>query len=223
MSDFSRRTLIRGAAWTTPVILAVGAAPAFATSLRKDPGINGWVLISTSDRDRDSYDLTFDSTVSGNGPDGAPYGLYVYDPNRTGNVLSDTYTNASITLWIRTDSDSTPANNGWVRTGSGAGWGAATDAGLQTKPDGLQYRGYRFAYTGGFTLVAAEERVYLQDFKASSNNIASTDATYWIERRITVNGVVQSFQRRNGARGPIGNGFPVGSRMAAGGTSTASA
>lgn len=223
MSELTRRTVVRGAAWTVPVIAVVAPIPAFATSLRKDPGINGWVLISTTDRDSNSYDLRFDSDEPGTGPDGAPYGLYVYDPNRTGNVVNDVYTNASITLWVRTDSDSTPANNGWSRTGSGAGWQAPVDAGLQTKPDGFQYRGYRFNYTGTYTLVAAEERVYLQDFVASSNNIASRDATYWIERRITVNGTPQTFQRRNGDRGPIGNGFPGSMRRAASGDMTASA
>ncbi len=172
MSEFTRRTVVRGAAWSVPVIAVVAPIPAFATSLRKDPGINGWVLISTTDRDFNSYDLRFDSDEAGTGPDGAPYGLYVYDPNRTGNVVNDVYTNASITLWIRTDTDSTPANNGWSRTGSGPGWQAPVDVGVQTKPDNLQYRGYQFSYTGTYTLVAAEERVYLQDFVASSNNIA---------------------------------------------------
>lgn len=223
MEDTTRRTFVRGVAWGVPVIAVASTAPAFAASLRKDPGINGWVLISTTDRDSNSYDLTFDSTVNGNGPDGAPYGLYIYDPNRVGNTLNDTYTNASMTLWIRTDRDTTPANGGWSRNGSGAGWQAPTDAGLATKPDGFQYRGYRFGYTGGFTLVAAEERVYLQDFKAYSNNINSSDATYWIERQITVNGTPQTFQRRNGDRGPLGGGFPSSQRRAAGGNMTATA
>lgn len=223
MSDLTRRSVVRGAAWSVPVIAVAATAPAFAASLRKDPGINGWVLISTTDRDRNSYDLRFDSDVAGTGPDGAPYGLYIYDPNRTGNVLNDVYTNASITLWIRTDTDLTPANNGWSRAGSGAGWQAPTDAGLQTKPDNFQYRGYRFAYTGSYTLVAAEERVYLQDFVATSNNIQGQDATYWIERRITVNGAERTFQRRNGDRGPIGNGFPGSQRRALSGDMTATA
>jgi hypothetical protein len=222
MTETTRRTLIRNAAWSVPVISAVAAAPAFAASLRKDPGINGWVQISTTDRDDNSYDLRFNSNIDGNGPDGAPYGLYVYNPNRNGNTLLDTYTNASMTLWVRTtNSDNTPANNGWSNPGTG--WGNATDAGLANKPDGLQYRGYRFAYTGGYTLVASEERVYLRDFDTSSDNIRGTDATYWIERQITVNGVVQTFQRRNGDRGPLGNGFPSSQRRAAGGDMVATA
>lgn len=221
MSNFTRRSLVRSAAWSVPVISVAAAAPAFAASLRKDPGINGWVLISTTDRDQDSYDLRFDSDEPGTGPDGAPFGLYVYDPNRTGSVINDVYTNASITLWIRTDLDRTPANNGWNRAGSGAGWQAPVDAGVQTKPDGLEYRGYRFAYNGSYTLVSAEERVYLEDFVATSNNIASRDATYWIERQITVNGTAQTFQRRNGDRGPLGSGFPSSLRRAASGDMTA--
>ena len=211
--NLDRRTLTRTVAWSTPVIAVAAAAPAFASSLRKDPGINGWVLVTTSDRDSNSFDVRFDSDEPGTGPDGAPFGLYVYDPNRTGNTLNDSYTNAAVTLWLRTDRDRTPADNGWSTAGSGAGWSAPSDAGLQIKPDGFQYRGYRFAYTGTFTLVAAEERVYLTDLVASSNNVDSADPTYWVERSITVNGVVQSFQRRNGARGPLGNGFHGGGTM----------
>lgn len=230
MSDFTRRTLVRGAAWSTPVILAVSAAPAFATSLRKDPGINGWLQVGTSDRGRTSYDLTFDSTLNQSGPDGAPFGLYTYDPNRNGNTITDTYSNASITLWLRTDRATFPESlTGWNLAGSGSRWSGPTDAGLRNfaaEGDNQQYRGYRFAYNGnvpgtGFTLVAAEERVYLQDFKAFANDVNSADATYWVQRSITVNGVVQSFARRNGDDGPIGNGFPVNGRMAAGGTTTA--
>lgn len=197
--ETTRRNLNRAVAWSVPVVAVAATAPAYAASLRKDPGINGWVLVTTSDQDNNSYDLRFDSDEPGVGPDGAPYGLYVYDPNRTGNTLLDLYTNASVTIWLRTDRDSTPANNGMNRTG--AGWSNATDAGLETKPDGLQYRGFRFNYSGSYTLVAAEERVYLTDLIVTTNDVNSSDATYWVQRAITVNGVVQTFQRRNGARG----------------------
>lgn len=191
----SRRAVV---AWSVPTIIAMGAAPAYATSLRKDPGINGWVLVTTSDRERRTYDLRFDSDEPGTGPDGAPYGLYVYDVNvgPQGQVL-DVLTNASITLWLRTDRDTTPAT-GWSR--SGAGWSQASDVGLETKPDGLQYRGYRFTYSGAFTR-QSDGRVYLSDLIASTG-VNGSDATYWVERSITVNGTVQTFQRRNGDRGP---------------------
>lgn len=224
MTNLDRRTVMRTAAWTTPVIAVAAAAPAFATSLRKDPGINGWILISTTDREtrgQDTYKLRFDSDEPGVGPDGAPYGLYIYDVNLgPNNTILDTFTNASITLWLRTDDDTTPST-GWSTAGSGAGWSAPTDAGLATKPDGLQYRGYRFAYNGSYTL-NADGRVYLTDLIATTT-VNGSDATYWLERQITVNGTPQTFQRRNGDRGPLGNGFPSSQRRVAGGDMVATA
>lgn len=202
----SRRTVSRAVAWGAPTIAVMACAPAYATSLRKDPGINGWVLVTTSNVERRTYDLRFDSSVPGVGPDLAPYGLYVYDVNRNdaGQVI-DTLTNAEIVLWLRTDRDATPST-GWSLAGSGPGWSQPTDAGTQTKPDGLAYRGYRFTYTGAFT-PQPDGRVYLADLVASTG-VNGSDATYWVERRITVNGTPQTFQRRNGDRGPLGNGFP---------------
>lgn len=41
----NRRSILKAAAWTAPVVTLATAAPAFATSpIRKDPGINGWVI-----------------------------------------------------------------------------------------------------------------------------------------------------------------------------------
>lgn len=41
MSDFSRRSLVRGVAWTVPVVAVAANAPAFATSqLPPPPGVN---------------------------------------------------------------------------------------------------------------------------------------------------------------------------------------
>lgn len=207
----NRRTVVAGLAWTVPVVAVSATAPAYATSLRKDPGINGWVLVSTTDRENRSYDLRFDSDEPGFGPDGAPFGLYVYDVNRgpQGQIL-DTLAGAAVTLWLRTDRDTTPSR-GWSTAGSGAGWSQATQLGVATKPDGLQYRGYRFDYNGTFT-AASDGRVYLTDLIASTG-VNGSDATYWVERTITVNGVAQSFQRRNGDRGPLGQGFPGGASM----------
>ena len=45
----SRRTLVKGAAWSVPVVAVAGAAPAFASSPPIPPrGMNGWVTLSRS-------------------------------------------------------------------------------------------------------------------------------------------------------------------------------
>lgn len=215
----TRRTLTRTAAWTTPVIVAAAAAPAYATSLRKDPGINGWVTVSYGTTL--GFDAQFDSTTPGVGPDGAPFGLYVYDVNRTGSTITDTLTNASITIWLRGQ-----ARDGWANgSGHGNRWGAMTDIGTATLDDGLTYRGYRSTYNGsvpgqGFTL-DPDGRVYLQDFNRTARDVRSDDATFWVERAITVNGQARTFRRRNGERGALGAGFPGSQRRAATGTLTA--
>ena len=85
----SRRAVTRGALWAAPTLVVTSAAPAMAASLRKDPGINGWVRASWGselvgwwpNRYR-RYTLTVNSTVSGvQTPDGAPFGLTSTTPN----------------------------------------------------------------------------------------------------------------------------------------------
>lgn len=219
--DISRRKLVHGIAWSVPVVSIAAAAPAFAASQRNDPGINGWVQVSTTDRETqgtDTYRLRFNSNVNGAGPDGQPFGLFTKNPTVEGQppVVVDSISNAAITLWIRTDDDTTPSN-GW--SNPGPGWSNAVPGALSNAlglGDTQQYRAYRFNYTGPFTLVNDGTsqnpiyRVYLNDFDTTAV-INSSDATYWVERTITINGQVLSFRRRNGDDGPLGEGFPGGS------------
>lgn len=238
----SRRSALRAAAWTVPAVSIAAAAPAFATSTtpRKDPGINGWVQVSYGTSK--GFDATFDSDPAGIDPatpDGAPFGLYLYDTQP-----GDLFSAASITLWFRAKVNSwtygsrSPVPNGG---GHGDGWNrwetgwfgvntrvAPTYVGAETKPDGFKYHGYRFDYTGTFSnLGAADGLVWLQDFEATAKNVQHDDATFWVERRIAVNGQMFTFQRRNGERGPLGEGFPASrarmSASSAGSTSTSNA
>lgn len=212
MSQYSRRTIVRGAAWSTPIILAVGAAPAFATSLRKDPGINGWVLNSTESQGDRRYALRVNSNPgasAGATPDGAPFGLYVYDVNvGPGNAILDTLTNARIVYWIigsQTEGASWSANSG-----HGNGWSNPVKGTPAQKADGLTYTPYTFTYTGTFTYNAGDQRVYLQEFDTTASfrqPRGGDEVTYWTQRFITVNGAVQTFERRNGDRGPMVNGI----------------
>lgn len=211
----SRRSALRAAAWTVPAVSIAAAAPAFATSTnpRKDPGINGWVQVSYGTSY--GFNATFDSDPAGNDPatpDGAPFGLYLYD-----TISSDLFSAGAITLWFRgkvgswvEGSGSNTANGG----GHGNKWSNPVYVGTETKPDGLKYYGYRFDYSGPYTLSGG--LVWLQDIELTAKNVASDDATFWVERRIAINGEVHAFQRRNGERGPLGEGFPAGrARMSA--------
>lgn len=173
-----------------------------------------------------NFDAAFDSDPAGNDPatpDGAPFGLYLYDTQP-----GDLFSAASITLWFRAKVDSwtygsrsTVPNAG----GHGDGWNrrnwlgrvAPTYVGTETKPDGVVYHGYQFEYEGTFSnLGATDGLVWLQDFEATATRVPHDDATFWVERRIAINGEVHAFQRRNGERGSMGVGFPASrARMSA--------
>lgn len=221
MSEISRRQLNRGLVWSVPVVAMAATAPAFAASQRNDPGINGWVQISTTEREtrgQDTYRLRINSNVPGPGPDGAPYGLYTRNPtvsSTTPRSIIDTIDMAALTIWLRTDQDNTPSN-GW--SNPGVGWGNAT-LGTTSSALGLgdtqSYRAYRFDYNGPFTLVNdgtianPSYRAVLNNFDAATY-VNGADATYWVERTIRINGEVLSFRRRNGDDGALGDGFPGG-------------
>lgn len=212
MNTPSRRTVLTAAAWTVPAITVAAAAPAYADStIRKDPGINGWMQVSYGTSK--GFDATFDSDPQGADPltpDGAPFGLYVYDAvSADGAIVS--LGGASITLWFRgvvgSWASGTRTNNP-NDGGHGRGWLNPEYLGSEFKPDGVRYYGYRFDYTGPYE-VQPDGRVWLQDFEVTAKNVNHDDATFWVERKIVVDGDLLTFQRRNGERGPLGDGFPA--------------
>lgn len=209
----SRRTVLTAAAWTAPAIAVAATAPAYATSnpVRKDPGINGWMQVTYGTTR--GFDALFDSDPNGTDPatpDANPFGLYVYDVNIEDGRIVDTIAGASIVLWFRARVSSWaygPGNNNANGGGHGRGWSRPSYEGAQVKPDGTTYHGYRFDYTGPY-VIHSDGRVWLQDVEVTARNVPHDDATFWVERRIVVNGEMQAFQRRNGERGPLGDGFP---------------
>lgn len=194
------------------------AAPAVAASLRKDPGINGWVLNSPQRRSgtRRFY-LTVDSTVSTDShptPDGAPFGLYLYDAN-----LQDDYTSATITYWI--NGSQNPIS--WdTLSGHSSHWQGPVRGGAQTKSDGISYTPYTWTYNATIdpavtsTQPDGVERVWLVHFRVratftQTSGNSNQDLTYWTQRAITVHPggegsgsqpQVLTFERRNGTLGP---------------------
>lgn len=221
--DLDRRRTLKGAGWAagTAVILTSAPVPAFAASLRNDPGINGWVLAQW-DPGADRPDVSFDSDPSGTDPatpDGAPFGLYVRHVNRTpGGLLADSITNAAITLFVRgTATVSYPENPSTTPNGGGHGrWTLVNGANPSTEPlpDGITYRGYRFEYSGSLSLPqpngltnpgpggGPSYSVFFEDFSVVMNNIRNGNATFWTRREVTVNGGDPlTFQRRAGESG----------------------
>lgn len=211
-SDLPRRSLLRGTAWAAPAAIVGVAAPAVAASLRKDPGINGWVrnVSSAGSCGSTNSSIEVTSIARGSTPDGAPYGLYLYD---TEDV--DTVDAAQLTYWVL--GDHPESGTGSIRwstlNGHSSCWVGPTRVSPVTKPDGLTYTGYRWTYgctidprntTVGTDGVA---RAFLGNFRVTTGSFRQPRGScgtlnYWTERTVTIDGVVHTFQRRNGTDGP---------------------
>ena len=224
--SITRRSVATGLAWSVPAVAAVAAAPAYAASLRKDPGINGWVLNSPRSLGGCRYSLTVDSKPS-NPPvtsDGAPFGLYLYD-----TAVQSRYDAASLTYWIRGDhKSSNPVT--WTTGPNHASscWSGPVAGAPAEKADGFTYTPYTWTYKCNINPaeVSSDGRLYLKDFNVIATFTQATvqrscePLDYWTYReiRVDVDGSgpqkpqIKSFERRNGASGP----FPgkAGARMA---------
>lgn len=163
----SRRSVATGLAWSVPAVAAVSAAPAFATSLIINPGINGWVNVSVSTSRCSNSNVTVTSRPQNPGrtPDGAPFGLFLYDTDPAG-----VYDNAKLVYWVR--GDHTTENRISWRAGRNHSscWGTPTVGAKETKSDGAVYTPYTWTYTCTIDPreVARDGRLYLEDFEVSA-------------------------------------------------------
>lgn len=215
----SRRSVAKGVAWMAPAVTIAAAAPTLSasSSIRIDPGINGWVLNSPRSTGQCAWTLEVDSTPSGNGPDGAPFGLYLYDIEPQTTVA-----NASLTYWIIGDQTAR-----WSRLdGHSSCWSGPTRGAAQRKSDGLLYTPYTWTY-GCSVLssdVSRDGRLRLGNFHVRASFTQSrsycNDVTYWTQRSVVVDpdgagpqsAETLTFERRNGTRGAI---LDTGARSAA--------
>ncbi|MCG7421545.1 hypothetical protein MHY29_01595 [Micrococcus sp. ACRRV] len=213
----SRRAVATGLAWSVPAVAMVSAAPSFAISLRKDPGINGWVLNSPTALGDCRYSLEVNSapTRGGATPDGAPWGLYLYDVSPQG-----AYSNAKLVYWVRGTHTATQNPITWeAATGHSTKWSGPELGAPQTKADGFIYTPYTWTYTGTIdpANVKSDGRLYLETFHVRANNFSLSEnrrclpLDYWTYREIVVDpdgptGQQQPktlhFERRNGPSGP---------------------
>ncbi len=217
-SNTTRRTVVKGAAWAVPTISVATLAPPLAASLRKDPGINGWVLNSPRRQGNCAWTLEVDSRDTGRGPtpDGAPWGLYLYDVQPNAVI-----TNPQITYWIIGNQTAT-----WTTlTGHGSCWSSPTRGTPQPKSDGLTYTPYTWTYNCALNPadVDSDGRLWLQHFHVRASFTQPRDlcnnVTYWTQRRVTIDPdgagsrdpQVLTFERRNGTLGPYTGS---GARMA---------
>lgn len=213
----SRRAVATGLAWSVPAVAMVSAAPSFAASLRKDPGINGWVLNTTTNHGGCRYSLEVNSapTRGGATPDGAPWGLYLYDVSKDAS-----YSGAKLVYWVRGTHTATQNPITWqTATGHSSLWSGPVLGAPQVKADGFVYTPYTWKYTGTIdpANVASDGRLYLETFHVKATNFSMSEngqclpLDYWTYREIVVDPdgptgpqqpMTLSFERRNGPSGP---------------------
>lgn len=186
----SRRSVATGLAWSVPAVAAVSAAPAFASSLIINPGINGWVQVTNSPLGscRSNITVTSRPRNPGRTPDGAPFGLYLYDTDPAG-----VYDNAKLVYWVR--GNHTTENQISWRAGRNHSscWGTPTVGAAETKSDGAMYTPYTWSYTCPIDPreVSSDGRLYLGDFEVSATinqqfGWSCEPLDFWAYREITV-------------------------------------
>ncbi|MGW9738984.1 hypothetical protein ACUXPL_002015 [Micrococcus sp. 140720015-1] len=188
----SRRAVATGLAWSVPAVAMVSAAPSFAASLRKDPGINGWVQARSSGTWCTSRSIEVTSAPSNPGttPDGAPFGLYLYDVSKDAS-----YSGAKLVYWVRGTHTALQNPITW-RTGTqhSAQWSGPVRGAAQTKADGFMYTPYTWTYTGTIDPknVKDDGRLYLENFHVYTNSFSQMEGgrcvplDYWAYREIVV-------------------------------------
>lgn len=142
-------------------------------------------------------------------PDGAPWGLYLYDTEDVRTVSA-----ASLTYWILGShaTSGTTAVTWTAGADHSACWGAPRRLAPRTKADGLVYTGYRWTYACAIDPHATRrgedgvDRAFLGEFVVATDAFEQPTGScgklnVWTERSITIDGVVYGFERRAGTDG----------------------
>lgn len=192
-----RRTVVKGAAWSAPVIAVGTAAPALAAS-PLPPGLQGWVTVGKDCNNSGNDVLTINGT-GGNGaepPDTGTRGLWIYNTTN-----STTIANARITFYF----PNSVAPLTWTAVSGNSGWTVPVVSTVD--PPIAGFTAYTTYYSGGWefrdlnpgTANDFTRAIGRPNFQASKE-ISSCGSTIQVyaRRTVTVNGQTISF-----IRGPI--------------------
>lgn len=183
-SGLSRRTIVKGAAWSVPVVAVAGAAPAFAASPIPPRGLNGWVTLSRS-CGRTEFSIDGRGLFTGGGTSDRGIWTFVDDPNAD-------ITHAQIIFWFDRD--------GWTFTnGNGSDWSNLTRMNPQPSPPAQGYVAYVTTYTGGWTYFPQHE-AWVADtdpywYTRDMPGRCTRRVRAYADRSITVNGETVAFRR----------------------------
>lgn len=177
----SRRTMMKGAAWATPVAVTAIAAPAYAVS--QPPGLNGWVGVSadcTSGRNSATESITIDGT--GTYPD---RGLWATPAKSTQKP-----TDAKITFYF----PDWMGDLTWRQGSGNSGWSAPT----RVNSGKRGYYAYQTTYSGDWTYVPSRELWTANGkpfFTTSFRLSRCTRFRVYALRSVNIGGKVLDFER----------------------------
>lgn len=177
----SRRAIVKGAAWSLPVIAVATSTPFAAATVDPEYTIQssfgiGW------------YPATVNQTTSGVLQFDSHSDKYFYvDGTQAGDVLSNIYLEVRIsTAW--------PAVTFSPASGSSPLWSTLAYAGVNEVIDGVTYRVYRTDFLGTVTATGATTHIPIGFyFRASTPYYSGTVARTW--RYVTVNTTDLTLQR----------------------------
>lgn len=199
-AGISRRTVMKGAAWSAPLLVAAVAAPLAAASGKVPPkGLNGWVTVSLDcdNGNRYRFDATQGSFVNGGTSD---RGIWLF--------AGPTASISGATMIIYLARQDLSFTNG----STGTGW---TNLVRSSGDDGTAPSGffaYKATYSGGWHYNPTpppyvdnngdpQTQVWVADDKPRwTTNVGNScnQMTSYISRIVTVDGTVYSF-----VRGPV--------------------
>lgn len=186
-SEVKRRNLVKGAAWTVPVVAVAAAAPMAAASPIPPRGLNGWVTLRRNCGWNPNFRIDGLGNFTGGGANDRGIWTFVNDPNAT-------LTNAEIVFFFN-------QNNLSFTNGSQTGWSNLVRAqALDGTSPANGYYAYRATYNGNWTYFSQYQAWSANGDPYWSTNIGSCNSgiSGYARRTLTVNGETITF-----TRGPV--------------------
>lgn len=187
-SEVKRRNLVKGAAWTVPVVAVAAAAPMAAASPIPPRGLNGWVTLRRNCSQNPNFRIDGLGNFTGGGANDRGIWTFVNDPNAT-------LTNAEIVFFFNR------SNLSFTNGSQGGGWSNLVRVqALDGTSPANGYYAYRATYTGTWTYFPQYQAWSADGDPYWSTNIGSCNSgiSGYARRTLTVNGETITF-----TRGPV--------------------
>lgn len=184
MSQQSRRSIVKGAAWAAPAVLATATIPAYAAS---KPALDGWLtnILGSCSRDRWSGASSMTYTINGQG-NYPTRGLWV--SNTTASAKIGT---TKITQYV----SDTVGQLTFQRGGTSNQWSNLVyDPAAPVKTG---YRAYTTTFDGTWKYNATNKLWFPSTLPYFTTTVGTciTALPVTVARFVTVNGTVYSFER----------------------------